>query len=103
MANNNEKVLKPLKEICQRIETENDCSKHAADLKKLIQKGAFYEYYSFIELLEILSRNPKLPTKNKNEIFKLLDLVLREGSGDKDSCLSRLYNFLIKNRVSCGF
>lgn len=100
--NNNDTILE-LNRICQKIRTETDCSKYVGDLRKRIQKGAFFEYYSFIELLEVLEKNQNIPKTNKSEIFKLLDFVLTEGSDDKNACINRLYNFLIKQRVSFCF
>lgn len=95
------KTEQQLKEICSKIETEKDCSKHVADLRKFLKKGAYYEYHSFMEFLDIFSKNSKIPADNRKEIFKLLDEILRVGSDSRDACITRLYNFLIKHRVSC--
>jgi hypothetical protein len=91
--------LKPLKEICKNIETQKDITKHVAELQKLLDKHAFYQQHGFIELLEILTRSLKLEKKNKTEIYKLLDQLLREGSDTKDWFIARLYKFILEQRV----
>lgn len=99
MAEQNEKHLKPLKEICQKLVVDKECVKHVEDLRKLTGKGAFYEYYVFVELLEVLSKNPQLPKSKVKEVLQLLSELLREESSNKDSIINRLYNFVIKHKV----
>jgi hypothetical protein len=103
MSSKNEKFLKPLREICQKLETDKNPHTHASDLKKLIAKGAFYEYYSCVELLDILRRNRKLQAPNKKEILGLLDVLMHEGCDDKDAMTTQLYNFIVKLKVNYDF
>lgn len=97
---NNENFLQPLKAICLKIEKSEDVHQNIADLKNFISKGSFYEYYSFIELLDVLARNSKLQAETLSEIFKLLDSLLREGTNNKDAIIGRCYNFIIEHKVS---
>lgn len=99
MAAQNEKYLKPLKEICQKLVVDKECVKHVEDLRKLSGKGAFYEYYVFVELLEVLSKNPQLPKSKLKEVCQLLSELLREESSSKDSIINPLYNFVLKHKV----
>lgn len=94
-----EKLIQPLKDICLKIETEVNIQQHVSDLKKYFNKGGFYECHCFIELLEVLSRNPKLPEAKTSEVFKLLDALLHDGDKNKDAILGRFYNFIRVNEV----
>lgn len=94
-----EELINLLKEVCGRIESESDCSKPITDLQKYIDKGVFFEYYSFDELLKILERNKKLSKSKTDEIFKLLNSLLRDGPNDKNNIVNRLHKF-IDNKVN---
>lgn len=96
---NNEKYLVKLKEVCQKLKVDSDCSQHIIELRKWVEKGAFYAYHTFNELLEMLSSNPKLPEPKKKLILSFLQSIIH-GPGNKDSLLSRLYNFIINLKVS---
>lgn len=97
---NNEKFLQPLKVICLKIEKSEDVHQNIANLKKYIKKGSFYEYYSFIELLDVLARNLILPAETLTEIFTILASILRDGTNNKDAIIGRCYNFIIEHKVS---
>lgn len=99
MSSDKDKLLKPLKEICQNIATSKELNKLKADLAVLTNKGTFYEYHAFVELLGIAANNSKLPALNMNEIFKLMNALLRKGSGDKEAILYRLYEFISSQTV----
>lgn len=91
-------ILKPLKEICYKIKTEKNCSQYAKQLRRNF-KGDAYEFYTLVELLDILSENVDLPKANKTEVKKLLDSLLHDGSKNRDLLIGSLYNFLLKHKV----
>ena len=99
MAESSVKYLKPIKDICQKIPLNKDINQLIADLKKCSDKGAFYEYHVFVELLEVLSQNPDFSKSKVKEIFKLLSDLLHNDSNSKESILSRLYNFILIHKV----
>lgn len=103
MSSKNEKFLKPLREICQKLESDSNPCAHSTDLRMLIAKGAFYEYYSCVELLEILRRNQKLQASNMKEILSLLNVVMHQGCDDKEAMTTQLYNFITKLKVISDF
>ncbi|CRK94966.1 CLUMA_CG008454, isoform A [Clunio marinus] len=90
----NEKHLKVIKDICSKIESSADCKQEIVELSSLIHGSDFYEYHSFIILLEILSIKTDLPSVNKRAVFELLGIIVTKKSNIKDSLLSRLYKFL---------
>lgn len=101
MAEVNEKYLKPIRDICQKIIVNENVKKLVADLREYSEKGAFYEFHVFFELLEVLSQNSELSKPKTGEIFKLLNELLRNGN-NKESIISRLYNFIINHKVMAG-
>ena len=95
-----EKVLKLLKELCGKIETESDCTAAVANLKTQISipiNQTFFEYHTFSNFLEIFARNENIPAINKNEILQLMNSIVVKGS---DSILGKLHSYLLSNKVS---
>lgn len=100
MSEKNEKLLKPLRDICGKIsEANGDVIKHLAELKKYSEKAAFYEFHVFVELLEVISQNQELLKPQLKDIFKLLNYILNNESRSKEPIISRLYNFIIHHKV----
>lgn len=99
MADRNEKYLKPLREVCNKLVVEEKSEKHIEDLRNFYRKGAFYEYYVFAELLEVLTKHPELHKKKLTQIFELFHDLFNEQSSKKDSLINLLYNFIIKHKV----
>lgn len=101
MADKNEKFLKPLKDICLRIVAEpEECSTLMKQLSEYAAKGAFYEHHVFAMTLQTITNNPDLPSKALKDIFKMLKQMLNDGSNNKDSVITVLYNFMLQNKVS---
>lgn len=100
MADQTEKYLIQLRAICQEISLDKDLNKNIAELRKLIIKGAFFEFHVFSELLDVLSRNSaELSKPKKREIFKLLNDLLNNESRSQETIITKLYNFIIIHKV----
>lgn len=98
---NNEKFLKPLIDICERIVSgPDDCKAEFAELRNYAAKGAFYECHSFTKLLELLTENPKMKTPKKAEALKVLKTLVQEGTTNKDYIISKLFAFIITLKAS---
>ena len=100
MAKTTENFLKILKDLCDKVGTEKDCTDAVASLKKqisILNNQTFFEYHTFSNFLEILATNQKIPTKNKNEIFKLLKSIVAK---EYESCFAKLHFYLYSNKVS---
>lgn len=101
---NNEKYLKPLIDICDRLVSgPDDCKAEITELRTYASKGAFYECHSFTKVLELLTENPKLKNPKKAELFSVLKTLVQEGSSNKDYIISKLYAFIITLKVSSLF
>lgn len=100
MTDKTEKFLKPIKEICVKIETDEDCTEALDELKQLCAKGTFYEHHCFVEVLEVLKRKLTLPQETTKAIFRLLSSSIHSGASNKDSIIKRLYQFTNQNKVS---
>lgn len=101
MSDKTEKLLKPLRDIYQKIVNQpNECTQHIKDLQNFALKGAFFEHFVFVEALETLTVNPKLPPNSVNDVFKLIENLLNDRVHNKDSIITSFYNFISKNKVS---
>lgn len=100
MASKNDEILKPLKNICKKIENEKDLVSSMDELEKFVIKSAFFQHHVLVELFEILSRKPKLTKATKSEILNLLGSLLHEHTKNIESRLCHVYNFITKNTVS---
>ncbi|XP_070496091.1 uncharacterized protein [Chironomus tepperi] len=79
------KFLAPIRAICKEIvsnDSIDDCMKEL--IKKITTKDTvFYQFHTFLLLMELLKDNPNLEANKVREIFKVLDLILNNGSNKK--------------------
>lgn len=100
MDEKSEKYLKPIRDICQKIEKNANADDQFDELRKLIKRGSFYEYHCFKLLLTLLKTNLKLEAGKVKEIFKIIRTVIDQSSKNKNSILILYYNFIIGLKVN---
>jgi predicted amidophosphoribosyltransferase len=101
MDEKNEKYLKPIKEICEKIENSNSQTSCCDELHVYIKKAPFYALHSFRMLLEILKKKvQKLPVQKAREISKTLNFIIQTDEASRKNNLISLYNFILSDQVS---
>lgn len=91
------KLLAPIKKNCKQIVSKDQIDVYIQDLIKQITTNdqIFYQYHTFLLLLEILNENRDLNPIKVHHIFKLLDLILNSNSNKKSKRTIAIvfYNF----------
>lgn len=72
------KFLAPIRTICKEVISNDSIDGCVKELiKKITAKDAkFYQFHTFLILLELIKDNPKLEPKKVKQVFTVLDLIL---------------------------
>lgn len=93
-----EKLIKPIKDICEKIVKDVEIDNHLLSLDTIIKKDKFFETHSLILLLQVLKN-----IKNEVKIRKILILaekILQNISGNYSNNIYQFHKFLLDIKVS---
>lgn len=100
MADKVKKLIRPIKDICEKIEKSDDAiDPLLADLKVHIRKDKFYESHSQQHLQALLKQLDGNSSKIE-PILRVLNEILSNSEGNYSINLSNFYKFLIDMKVN---
>ena len=93
------KFLAPIKIICKEIVSNGSIDASITELiKKITSKDEnFYQFHTFLMLLELIKDNPKLEPKKVKKVFTVLDLIFNNEKlkRSKRSLAVSFYNYFL--------